>query len=66
MNEQHTTLLQTIQARLEWNKKGNVIWIQDDEGPWKIIPLTNSTVVSYFTSAYQEGIDSYGQIKGQP
>jgi len=63
MTEQDKTLLQTIQARLEWNDRGSVVWIQDDEGPWKIIPLTNSRVMGYFTSAYQEGIDPYGQIK---
>jgi hypothetical protein len=45
-NEQEKTLIQTIRARLEWNEKGNVIWIQDDEG-WKIIPLSNSRPLSW-------------------
>lgn len=60
---QQETLLQTIQARIERNEKGNVIWVEDPTGPWKLIkrPPT-SGMIRYFTPAYQEGFDEYGSL----
>lgn len=56
------TLIGPIKARLERNEKGAVEWVPDPQGPWKIItqPPT-SGLVCYFTPAYQEGYDEFGQ-----
>jgi hypothetical protein len=64
MTEQDKTLLQTIQARLEWNERGSVDWVADENGPWKIVPwVPKSGLTQYFIPTYQPGIDIYGQIK---
>ena len=68
MDEQDKTLLQTIQARLEWNEQGGVDWFADEGGSWKIVtsPIPRNPVVTYFKSNRIFGIDPYGQIKTDP
>lgn len=64
--EQQEILLQTIQARLEFNERGKVEAIQDENGLYKIVSNMNSGLIRYFESAYQAGIDKYGNIKNSP
>lgn len=65
LNKEHQeTLLQTIQARLEWNDSGNVEWIDNPKGSWKIVPaVPKAPFTRYFTLTYKLDIDPYGKIK---
>jgi hypothetical protein len=64
MSEQDKILVQTIRARLEWNK-GKVQWKPDPDGPWQLIELKTG-LVRYFEPAYQPGIDPVGRFKEEP
>jgi hypothetical protein len=61
-NEQQT-LLETIKIRLERNDNGVVSWVQDENGPYSLVPRIDNGLVRYFKPAYEIGIDAFGNIK---
>lgn len=58
-NEQET-LLQTIKARFERNKRGDIEAVFDANGPWVIKQRIHSGLVRYFKPVHSEGFDPYG------
>lgn len=59
--EEEKTLLQTIRARLEWNEKGSIKWVEDENGSFEIIStITKAPLTKHFVSALKTNYDPYG------
>lgn len=58
-NEQET-LLQTIKARLEWNQKGEVDFVPDENGQWIVVDIPKSKLIKHFTPNNASGFDKFG------
>lgn len=65
-HEQAETLLQTIQAHLERNEAGVIIWVLDPNGIWKIADLPKEgKLIRHFEPQYVVGFDPLSDEYGQ-